>query len=29
MLEVSIERTDTRQLIAHATTTYSIPPART
>jgi uncharacterized protein (TIGR00369 family) len=28
MLEVSIERTDTRQLIAHATTTYSIPPAR-
>lgn len=28
MLEVSIERTDTRQLIAHATTTYSIPPSR-
>jgi uncharacterized protein (TIGR00369 family) len=27
MLEVSIERADTRQLIAHATTTYSIPPA--
>jgi uncharacterized protein (TIGR00369 family) len=28
MLEVSIERTDTRQLIAHATTTYSIPPSK-
>jgi uncharacterized protein (TIGR00369 family) len=28
MLEVSIERTDTRQIIAHATTTYSIPPQR-
>lgn len=28
MLEVSIERADTRQLIAHATTTYSIPPAK-
>jgi uncharacterized protein (TIGR00369 family) len=26
MLEVSIERVDTRQLIAHATTTYSVPP---
>lgn len=29
MLEVSIERVDTRQIIAHATTTYSIPPAKT
>ena len=29
MLEVSIERVDNRQLIAHATTTYSIPPAKT
>ncbi|MBX9455773.1 MAG: PaaI family thioesterase [Rhizobium sp.] len=28
MLEVSVERADTRQLIAHATTTYSIPPAK-
>ena len=28
MLEVAIERTDTRQLIAHATTTYSIPPRK-
>ena len=27
MLEVSVERVDTRQIIAHATTTYSIPPA--
>jgi len=28
MLEISIERTDTRTLIAHATATYSIPPAK-
>jgi uncharacterized protein (TIGR00369 family) len=28
MLEVSIERVDTRQLIAHATTTYSVPPRK-
>lgn len=28
MLEVSVERVDTRQIIAHATTTYSIPPAK-
>jgi uncharacterized protein (TIGR00369 family) len=27
-LDVSIERADTRQLIAHATTTYSIPPVK-
>lgn len=28
MLEVAIERVDTRQIIAHATTTYSIPPSK-
>ena len=28
VMEVAIERVDTRQLIAHATTTYSIPPAK-
>jgi uncharacterized protein (TIGR00369 family) len=28
MLEIAVERADTRQLIAHATTTYSIPPKK-
>lgn len=28
VIEVSIERVDTRQLIAHATATYAIPPAK-
>ena len=28
VMEVAVERVDTRQLIAHATTTYSIPPAK-
>jgi uncharacterized protein (TIGR00369 family) len=28
VMEVSVERVDTRQVIAHATTTYSIPPAK-
>ena len=28
VMEVSVERVDTRQIIAHATTTYSIPPQK-
>ena len=28
VMEVAVERVDTRQLIAHATTTYSIPPTK-
>lgn len=28
VLEVAIERTDNRQLIAHATATYSVPPSK-
>jgi uncharacterized protein (TIGR00369 family) len=27
VMNVSVERVDTRQIIAHATTTYSIPPS--